>query len=351
MRLLFKAKYIILAILFLVLLLVGTKSGWLVQRYTFAKAIQHELVPGHEPKSESSADLRSDLPSDLRRCLRSCNPRDKALAERFLQNVALPLQSGEISIESKLSEIRKIFLEAASNYIEVKDVRSAVEVYNVVLDLNSRIQYEPERDLPFLNEIHTAIERLVARFPRNGHAYFILGKSLYLRNSRDVKSLAAFKKCLAILPTESACKDGFEKALGSYTQARCEANGLVPGVKFEMNKTDVNTDPLNGLFLNSDEISEVWAETSANEKASLMVRFTDSGMTQLRKAYRDGSANVVNLKIEDKTLATAPLSLESFLSSNAIKFADVGLEEQTLPVFEAVCKQPQRPELPQKLSL
>jgi tetratricopeptide (TPR) repeat protein len=342
MRLLFKAKYIILSVLFLILLLVGTKSGWLVQRFTFAKALQHDLTPN------------AALKNDLNRCLRTCNPKDKILAERFVQNILLPIETQSVSFEAKLPELRKIILEAANNYIEARDTRSAVEVYDSALALNSRINFEPERDLQFLNEIHSGIERLVAKFPRNGHAYYIWGKSLFLRNSRDERSMAAFQKCLSILPTESACQQGLETATTAYTEVRCEISGLKPGVVVTLDKKDKFDEKQvvqPEVAFGPKEISEIWPVQNQSESNSLMVRFTDNGMSQLRKAYRDGTANSVSLKTEEKTLATAVLSLEAFLSSNAVRFEFTTPPDPSTAVFETVCLRPQRPELPKKLSL
>jgi tetratricopeptide (TPR) repeat protein len=326
MKMLFKAKYIILSLLFIVALLVGTKYGWLVQRYTFSKTLQNEMFPAE------------DIKRDLNRCLRTCDDKDKAFALRFL-NLVQEVEDGKRTLPEQMPEMSKIISEATNNYLEAEAVKSAVEMYTAALALN---------DPSTINEVYVGIEKLAAKYPRNGHVYFALGSALFQKNPRDEKAMGSFRKCLLILPTESSCQAGYSKAVKMYTTPRCESGGISSAVTV----TIASGMPEEVLPLSPEDIAQLSPGVNDQEQEILWLEWSPTGKKKLQEVFNPEKTQSVHLALEKNLIASSLLSKESLTEPLTLKsVSPPDIEGKSLSLFEQVCARPLRPELPKKFKL
>lgn len=328
MRMLLKAKYIILSVLFLVVLIVGTKYGWLVQRYTFAQALQNQLVP------------TMDIENDLRRCFRTCDVKDKAFAHR-VSEILESADKGETPLRDQFPALRKILTESAQRYADDGLVRSAVEVLTASMSLNEELL----KDSKFQEEIYIAIEKLAARNPRNGHVYFAKGLALFQKNPHDENAIAAFRKCLLILPTESQCRDGYEKAVTAYTNLRCPTEAIEPSLAFNFVE---NGKPETLFSLAPTEISEM-VQTMKGEHETLQLRLKEGAQKRLQPLTAMKSEIDVQILKNAETLTTLTVDATVLGDRGAISAANANPADAE--VFERLCTKPVQLDLPKSLRL
>jgi tetratricopeptide (TPR) repeat protein len=323
MNSLLKAKYIIFAVVFVVFLLVGTKYGWLVQRYTFSQAMVRHPI-GSDP----------GLKNDLNRCIRTCDEKDQESASAALA-ILNQVDEANKNLPEKIVELRPILQQAIHKYEQAGEVKNAAEVYKSALGLEEREDLKSASDPQFAELVYRGIEVLAGKFPRNGHAYEILGMARMQRNPRDESAIAAFKKCLTILPTEGTCRAGYDKAVRAYAAPYCQGAGLSSQVQIKSE----NGEPV----INAGDVAELHVSSQDSEKESVLFTLTSEGHKKLQEKFPSLNAGALNLFFGEENLGTVE-TVRDNPASTALRANRPGL-------FARLCPDPKSNVLPTGLKL